>query len=213
MDPLSIEFWRSEFARLWGALAVPMVDILLAGIGAGISATPPEMQAILSWDAVNTSVLRFLDDYKVEWIGGINATTQEQVVFAIDKWIKSGERLDSLTAMLTPIFGATRAEMIAVTEVTRLYAEGNILAWDGYGGFVSGKSWNTANDDLVCPICAPLNGKIVSLQGAWSADAEGNIVEGLGLYAPPAHPRCRCWLTPVLDYDALDQVFADLLRQ
>jgi len=40
--------------------------------------------------------------------------------------------------------------------------------------------WNTANDELVCPICGPLNEQP---EDVWS----GDFPDG-----PPAHPNCRC---------------------
>jgi hypothetical protein len=48
-----------------------------------------------------------------------------------------------------------------------------------------------ANGILVhnCPICAPLNGKVIAINEAFD-----------GMYdSPPSHPRCRCWLTPVIE--------------
>lgn len=59
----------------------------------------------------------------------------------------------------------------------------------GQRGWAVGKSktkrriiWNTANDDLTCPICAPLNGKIVDAGKPFA----------VGIYNEPAHPNCRC---------------------
>lgn len=42
--------------------------------------------------------------------------------------------------------------------------------------------WNTANDELTCPICEPLNGKIVEAGKPFAP----------GIYNEPAHPNCRC---------------------
>jgi rubredoxin len=80
--------------------------------------------------------------------------------------------------------------MIAVTETTRVFAEGNKLAWDSTG-VVSGSKWQTANDDLVCPICGPLNEQVT--------DDE-----------PPAHVNCRCWKRPVVDEELVKQKFAEI---
>ena len=64
----------------------------------------------------------------------------------------------------------------------------------------------TAKDERVCPICKPLHNTVVSLDGAWTADVDdaGNFINvreaagGEGVMAPPVHPRCRCWLQPVI---------------
>jgi hypothetical protein len=45
--------------------------------------------------------------------------------------------------------------------------------------------WNTANDDLVCAICGPLNQQERPLDEPFDG----------GIERPAAHPRCRCWLT------------------
>ena len=92
----------------------------------------------------------------------------------------------SQSGYFTPI----RSSMIAVTEVTRIFSMANIDAWNR-SGVVLGKKWMTARDDLVCSICAPLDGNEVGLKEF------GFHVEGAALFAPPAHVNCRCWLQPV----------------
>ena len=47
--------------------------------------------------------------------------------------------------------------------------------------------WHTANDDLTCPICAPLNNVIVVAGESFGEDVDGNPI-----YSEPAHLRCRC---------------------
>jgi len=42
----------------------------------------------------------------------------------------------------------------------------------------------TAEDEKVCPVCAPLDGKIKK-DGGWMS--KGTLIE-----RPPAHPNCRC---------------------
>ena len=83
------------------------------------------------------------------------------------------------------MFGEIRAEMIAITEATRAFSEGNIQEWLA-SGVVDGIKWMTAEDELVCPICEPLDGK------------EGSLTDGIEGLKPPAHVRCRCWLEPVM---------------
>jgi hypothetical protein len=73
----------------------------------------------------------------------------------ITRWIDNGETLPQLIERLVPLFGEKRAELIAVTEVTRAFAEGNMVAWRE-SGVIQKRRWNTANDELVCPICGPL---------------------------------------------------------
>ena len=79
-----------------------------------------------------------------------------------------------------------RANLISVTETTRAFSIGNLFAWRAASG-IEYKRWNTCNDDIVCEICGPLDGKVVGLN-----DSFGGVRE------PPSHPNCRCWITPVV---------------
>lgn len=47
------------------------------------------------------------------------------------------------------------------------------------------KQWSTARDERVCPICAPLDGVAVPLTSQFQ-------VGDARMWAPGAHPRCRC---------------------
>ena len=100
---------------------------------------------------------------------------------AVSEWIASGQALDELMTSIAPMFGADRAEMIAVTEVTRAFAEGNKATWEE-SGVVEAMRWMTAQDEMVCPVCAPLAGK----KRTFDDDL------------PPAHVNCRCYLQPVV---------------
>ena len=44
------------------------------------------------------------------------------------------------------------------------------------------KTWLTAPDDRLCPICEELEGESVEMSGDFS----------IGVSQPPAHPQCRC---------------------
>jgi SPP1 gp7 family putative phage head morphogenesis protein len=76
-----------------------------------------------------------------------------------------------------------RAERIARTEIIRAHAEGQLTALEQMGVKEVGAQveWATAGDSLVCPKCAGLEGKILSIE-----KARGML---------PLHPNCRCcWL-------------------
>jgi SPP1 gp7 family putative phage head morphogenesis protein len=92
--------------------------------------------------------------------------------------------MGDLRGRLGRIYSPVRAEMIAVTEVTRAAAEGEraTVREIEKEGIRMVEVWQTNNDSLVCPICGPRHGKKVG--DGWSKND-----------GPPAHPRCRCWLT------------------
>ena len=241
-DPRQLEFWSQENAHLWDDLAPVIIQIYLSGAESGIELLPPDLQPLVNWDTFNAGVIRFLNDYRLHTLTGITQETRTQVVAAIDEWIRGGEALNTLIAKLTPLLGAQRAEMIAITEVTRVYAEGNLASWRSTG-LVSAKRWNTAKDERVCLICRPLSGQIVSLDGGFTTEVSGfeareiipemvhdrdiynwnghpvTLIEKfgitfyqIGITAPPAHPRCRCWLTPVVSQEALIEEIEKILN-
>lgn len=151
---------------------------------------------------------------------GIDETTRRAVAREIAAWIESGQPLEELVKRLSRWFDVTRARRIAATEVTRAFAIGMKTYWRRTG-IVAKVRWNTANDERVCPICAPLGGLTFDdgarpatiaeqERRAQRADLDGVFVHpggqgildrfrGRAFSNPPAHPNCRCWLTPVLE--------------
>jgi SPP1 gp7 family putative phage head morphogenesis protein len=91
--------------------------------------------------------------------------------------------------LLSKDFDKEKAELIARTEITRAYA------WDAqtkgekqkkeYPDLRVTKTWYTCNDDRVCDICSPLNGKEVDIDKPFTE----------GVFIPPAHAGCRCWIS------------------
>lgn len=212
-------FWSRFNKDVYGATARTLLSIFLAGGKSGMMQLPKKAQALLNWDVFNQNAIDYLNLYRLNTVAGINEVTQNQAVKAIGDWIKSGERLDMLTARLEPIFGAERAERIGVTEVTRTYASGNISAWKATG-LVTAKVWRTGNDELVCDICGPLNGKTVEIDQNFMLDQNElppelarQFGEDFIYFSPPAHPRCRCYLAPVTSEVALREKIRGILNE
>ncbi len=74
----------------------------------------------------------------------------------------------------------SRAMTIARTEIIRAHAEGQLDAMEDLGVTEVGvmAEWSTAGDDIVCPLCADLDGIVITVK-----EARGLI---------PRHPNCRC---------------------
>lgn len=147
------------------------------------------------WDLANEAAASWAEWYGDHLVGEAAMNTTPRIQKLVADWIRNGEPFHVLREKIINgyWYSESRANTIAVTEVTRAFAEGNLHAWR-QAGVTDGKRWNTALDEMVCPICAPLHRKIVSLDGQWMSNGET-------LTAPPAHPRCRCWLTPYIDDD------------
>ena len=98
------------------------------------------------------------------------------------------------------IFSSRRAEVIAATEITRAISSAEIAARTDRARLDPAKRsapppdapiliddglvaiWQTLEDERVCPICSPFNGRKAD---QW-ADQFPN--------GPPGHPNCRCFL-------------------
>ncbi len=98
-----------------------------------------------------------------------------------------------------------RTETIARTETLKASNAGRNLAWDqGLAeGFIDPnavKEWSTSEDERVCKLCAPLNGRRVPIKGTFP---EGD---------PPRHPSCRCTvlLTDAIPSDIASMTDAEL---
>ena len=135
----------------------------------------------VDWSLVNEAASSWAQQYSFNLVGGINTTTQRAVSRATGNFYSQGQTIGQLTGRLGRIYSPIRAEMIAVTEVTRAAAEGEreVVAELAKEGIRMYEVWQTRNDELVCPICGPRHGKRVG--DGWNSSQ-----------GPPAHPRCRC---------------------
>lgn len=145
------------------------------------------------------------DLIKLDGDKSVVAETRNKVWSSVRRWQEGelGDRgLPDLAEHLAKWFDPVRANRIAVTEATRVYAEGSRAAWlsgadprdtDVAFGIVAMR-WQTCQDEIVmeCPICWPLNGRQILLNQSFPG-FEGDV--------PPAHVSCRCWITPIKDYN------------
>lgn len=171
------QFWSDEPAQLVQAVLPFYDETLSQAAQQALGALPIGVD----WDQVHTAVLRLAQDEAARFAQQAVATTQAQVSQIIADWITTGGEKADLIDRVAQVWTGPRADVAAVTEVTRLFAQGNQAAWRE-SGVVRAMTIKTAQDELVCLICGPLaNTKV---------DFGGTI--------PPFHPRCRCWLTPVV---------------
>lgn len=96
---------------------------------------------------------------------------------AFDATANTQNVINTPNADLSPWLSKPRADTIAITETTRAISQGESYAAAALAILLARKVtwfWVTEEDSLVCPTCAPLNGK------------EAPDME------QPAHPNCRC---------------------
>ncbi|KKK81516.1 hypothetical protein LCGC14_2812680, partial [marine sediment metagenome] len=171
-------FWSTDKKEFVKDTSTQVDDLLQQG-----ARQASRLGLAVDFDLVNKGVLDFAGKYSDQWWNQLQKTNRKALRRAITANIKEGAPLKSLVKSLEATFGRTRAEMIASTETTRLFAEGNRMAYASAG--VKRVEWRTVMDDLVDEDCRALNGK------KWPIGKEKEV--------PPLHPRCRCWLAPVVD--------------
>lgn len=174
-----------DLTALGDALQEALIPVLTQLYAQSFMTLPPEIPVEISTDEagiVNETARQWATEYTYDLVRGINDTTRSALQNIFETFNSTpGMTRGELEQMLTPLFGPVRASMIAVTETTRTNAAAT-NAQQVYlrdQGFNLIRVWSTNADDLVCPICGPLNGRPESEWGATVG-------------SPPAHVNCRC---------------------
>lgn len=185
MNPPQIKAldWEDEDEELYRVLYPLMRGAGVAGAQGALDGLA-DIGVGVDWGLVNQAVVEWAKGYTFELVKQINGTTRKFLQVEVSEWIESGAPLESLIDGLAPMFGKVRADMIAATEVTRAFAEGNDATWRA-SGVVEEFDVMTGEDDLVCPICLE---KVE--QNPWKiGNSEGQM---------PFHVKCRCWKRPIV---------------
>ena len=176
------QFWQNEAERMFRFIFPIFLGGSKASMHNALDILESEIGVIFDRTFINEAAYSMAQTISLDLAIGITGTSKKLFQIYASEWIESGEPLSSLIDRLGPVFGKTRAEAIAITEVTRIYALANNEAWRETG-FVDFVIIQTAEDDWVCPICEPKAGTEVSL-----SSPNDNY--------PPFHVRCRCWEIP-----------------
>lgn len=130
-------------------------------------------------------------------------TTLKLLRSQLSEGVSAGESIRDLARRVSDVFELSsryRAEQVARTTV---FSVANQTVRDAYrqSGVVKTVVWHTAEDELVCPFCEPLDGKVVDVEeeffevGDIIRGSNGNVIEVNEFSAgdPPIHPGCRCF--------------------
>lgn len=185
MAAIPEDFWQGEEEELATILER---HLLRAAQAAGLAAVTDLAEVVsVDFGLVNEAVREWSRTMSLDLVKGITETSRKFTTDAIGAWIESGEPLGKLSKALEPMFGPVRAEMVASSEITRAFQQGNVAAWKE-SGVVDGIRWQAVGDELVCEICGPLHNQTDALDGDFG-----------GVGQPPAHPRCRCYCKPLVN--------------
>jgi hypothetical protein len=181
LENVSPEYWNGAFRELQSVMTPELESIFVDAAVQLVQATP----AIgVDWGLVNRGAADWARRYGFDLVTGITDTTRRGVQDAVADYYEEGLNLGQLRERLGRWYGPMRADMIASTEVTRASVEGEreVVREIREQGIEMVEVWQTNNDEMVCPLCGPRHGKP---KGDGWGDGDG----------PPAHPRCRCWVT------------------
>lgn len=196
-DPPLVEninslFWTKVKEQLAGFIAPFLEEIFLDQARDSMLAQPIGVD----WALVNEGAVTFARDYTFELVEGVNRHSERTLRKAVSAYYEREQTIGDLQRSISHLYGPTRAEAIAVTEITRAAAEGEyqIAKELRKQGVDMVATWVTNADEIVrkCPICWPLHRRKASGLDAlgkpyWIHPNNGNS------YQHPAHPRCRCW--------------------
>ena len=171
------EWWDDSGKEIANAMIPTLQSIYLAQAEELLKQTTI---GVSDFGVINTQAIEWVNKYTFDLVRDLNDTTRRGLQTALQAFYENGNMsLDDLANSLTNLFGPVRADMIAITEVTRASVNGelslvNILEMEN-PNIKFTAIWQTAKDDRVCEICAPRDGTRYN--------------EGWYDY-PPAHPRC-----------------------
>ena len=175
-------------ADLWSddEFDADMMLTLLHAAENGIDLFEAAVAIGIDYSLVNSAAATWARKHTFELVKGINDTTRTALQKAVSAFVETPGMTIGDAMKLMP-FGTDRAQTVAVTEITRAYSSANRLAGEQlakeFPDMQVVKQWFTNQDDRVCEICGPLNGKTVGLNEDFSP----------GISEPPGHVNCRCW--------------------
>ena len=179
------EYWQNGWRTIQREVEPVLLDTYLTQatnvmltVGIGVSLDNINHHAV-NWARTHTEeVLREMWRNRRDITAEMLANAR-QVGEIIAEGYEQGLTIAEIRDRLSYLYSPVRAEMIAVTETTRAVVEGEkayVEQLERETGQRMIPIWMTANDERVCPICAPRN--------------EKPILNSTDF--PPAHPRCRC---------------------
>jgi hypothetical protein len=171
-----------------------VIRLLLQGVGEGADLFSQQVNIPLDYSGVNKNVLAWAKKQSGKIVKGVDKTSRDLIKQAVSLFVETpGFTIGDVMGMLP--FDEERALRVAVTETTRAYSKGNQIGAEQlkseFPDVMVVETWFTNNDDLVCPLCGPLNETEVEQgDGFYGADDSG-YQDGY----PPRHVNCRCWIS------------------
>jgi len=180
LENLSPDYFQRMADELQGVIQPVLEDIYTQQTVALMGLDKVKAVAV-DWNLINQRAAEWARKYSGTLCKNVSDSTRDAIRQQLEGFYRDARTMGDLEASLGRLFSPIRAEMIAITEVTRASAQGELAFAEELRrlGLKTTFVWQTSQDDIVCPICGPLNEKE---QGQGWSDP------------PPAHPRCRCFI-------------------
>lgn len=172
----------------------------------------------INFDLANQNVINFAQEWSVQFgkkfAETVNQTTLDMLSKELAEADKLGESIPQITKRIQALFTNMTKERAYMTARTETMRAQNFGAEQGYiqSGVVEAKRWLAIDDLRTCAFCSYMNGKILVLGGTWfeqgtSITLPKLVGEGTQTFKfdyeaikrPPAHPKDRCCLAPVVN--------------
>jgi len=150
------QWWTLHEATLIDELTNSLGQVARYGAQAGRAALA-EPQMGINWGLVNRSAVDWEEQHAGELVRQIEPVTRAGLQQVVSEWALSGESLpvlaEKIRALSDPatgtVFSPQRARMIAQTESTNAFAQGNILSWVA-AGVAPAAFWPAAHPNCRC---------------------------------------------------------------
>ena len=171
------EYWQDGWKDIQQVAEPVLMDTFLQQAQAFMD----DISIGVDWDMINQAASSWARTHLESTLRQMYGRRYDHLNEVIPRFYEEGWNLGRLREDLERWYSPVRADMIATTETTRAAVEGERAVIDrlmNESNIRMVPIWQTSNDELVCPICGPRHGQPI-LDGEY----------------PPAHPRCRCWVT------------------
>ena len=198
-------FNAAKVEELFIGLTIPVIQDLLQTEG---TAQAERLNTSEPFNPNNADIQKRLTQMLKLTGQSYTETTSKLLNNTLAEGVGAGESMAKLAARVADVFELTskyRAETVARTTV---FSAANASAREAYkqSGVVSEVKWHTAEDEMVCEYCGPMNGTTVGIDETFFD--EGEIVNGSNgnsmqvnfgdIIDPPLHANCRCFTNAVV---------------
>lgn len=141
-DPLADPaLWIIQEQAMRDLLEPLFVELAAFGVARAQEAADVPQGITVNWGLVNQDVENWARLHAGEMVSNVTQTTRDAVAEQVALWSQTGEGIEGLLRRIESlrgeggkaVFGPVRAEMIAITEATNLFAGANAQAWEAAG--------------------------------------------------------------------------------